>query len=128
MRRRRSDPLARQVVLAVAAGRLTIGAAALLATRPALRGLGFAETDASGLALAKLAGGRDLALGAVTLSVRDDPASLRTAALAAAVLDAADAVTFALAGAGPETRDAGVRGLLSGGAAAAVGLWAWRRL
>ncbi|MFN8218075.1 MAG: hypothetical protein U0R71_15900 [Solirubrobacterales bacterium] len=125
---RGSDPLARQVVLAVAAGRIAVGSGALLATRPALRGLGFAETDASGLALAKLAGGRDLALGAVTLALRDRPAALRTAALAAAALDVADAVTFALAGAGPATRQAGIRGVVSGGAAAALGLWAWRRL
>ena len=115
-------------MLAIAVGRLAVGAAALLATRPALRGLGFAETDSSGLALAKLAGGRDLALGAVTLAVRDDPAALRAAALAAAALDAADAATFALAGAGPETRDAGIRGLASGAAAALLGLWAYRRL
>ncbi len=125
---RRSDPLARQVVLAVAGGRIAVGSGTLLATRPALRGLGFAETDASGLALAKLAGGRDIALGTVTLAVRDRPAALRTAALAGVALDAADAVTFALAGAGPETRQAGLRGLLSGAAAAALGLWAWRRL
>jgi hypothetical protein len=128
MRRGRSDPIARQVVLAIAAGRVAVGAAALLATRPALRGLGFAETDSSGIALAKLAGGRDLALAAVTLAVRDDPAALRAAALAGAALDAADAATFALAGAGPETRDAGIRGLASGAAAAALGLWAFRRL
>lgn len=128
MRLRRSDPLARQVVLAVAGGRIAIGCGTLLATRPALRGLGFAETDASGLALAKLAGGRDVALGVVTLAVRDRPAALRTASLAGVALDAADAVTFALAGAGLETRQAGVRGLVSGAAAAALGLWAWRRL
>jgi hypothetical protein len=128
MRRRRSDPLARQTVLAVAAGRVAIGAATLLATRPALRALGFAETDSAGLALAKLAGGRDLALGAVTLAVRDDPGALRAAALAAAALDGADALTFSLAAAGPETRDAGLRGLISGAAAAALGLWAHRRL
>ncbi|MGE5408072.1 MAG: DUF4267 domain-containing protein [Syntrophothermus sp.] len=128
MLRRRSDPLARQAVLAVAAGRIAVGSAALLATRPALRGLGFAETDSSGNALAKLAGGRDVALGVATIAVRDDPRALRAAALAAALLDSADAITFALAGADPDTRDAGIRGVLSGGAAAALGLWAWRRL
>jgi len=112
----------------MAAARIGIGAGTLLATRPALRGLGFAETDSSGLALAKLAGGRDLALGAVTLAVRNDPGALCAAALTAAALDAADALTFALAGAAPETRDAGLRGLASGAAAAALGLWSYRRL
>lgn len=128
MLKRSSDPLARRAILAVAAGRLAIGSGALLATRPALRGLGFAETDASGLALARLAGGRDLALAAVTLAVREDRASLRAVALAGAALDAADALTFALAAADFGTREAGVRGVLSGAGAAALGIWAWRRL
>ena len=127
-RREKSDPLGRQAVLAIAAGRIAVGAGALFATRPALGALGFGETDSSGLALAKLAGGRDLALGALTLAVRDDPAALRAAALAGAALDGADALTFTLAIGGPETRRAGLGGLLSGGAAALAGIWAWRRL
>jgi hypothetical protein len=127
-RRETSDPLGRQAVLAIATGRLLVGAGALLATRPALRGLGFAETNSAGLALAKLAGGRDLALGALTLAVRDDPAALRAAALAGAALDGADALTFTLAIGDPETRRAGLGGLLFGGAAALAGCWAWRRL
>jgi hypothetical protein len=127
-RRPRIDPLGRQAVLAIAAGRLAVGAGALFATRPALRGLGFGETDSAGLALAKLAGGRDLALGGLTLAARDDPAALRAAALAAAVLDGADALTFTLAATDPSTRGAGFGGLLFGGAAAVAGLWAWRRL
>lgn len=116
------------MVLAIAAGRIAVGVGTLFATRPALGGLGFGETDSSGLALAKLAGGRDLAMGAVTLALRDDPAALRTAALAGAMLDGADALTFTLATADPETRRAGLAGLLSGGAAAIAGLWAYRRL
>ena len=44
---------ARKVVIAIAAGRIAIGAGALFATRPALGALGFPETDASGLALAR---------------------------------------------------------------------------
>ena len=128
LRRRQPDPLARQAVLAIAAGRIAIGVGTLLATRPAIGALGFGETDSSGLALAKLAGGRDLALGAVTLALRDDPAALRAAALAGAALDGADALTFILATGDPETRRAGLNGVLSGGAAALAGLWAWRRL
>ncbi len=127
-RREQSDPLGRQMVLAIAAGRIAVGAGALFATRPALGVLGFGETDSSGLALAKLAGGRDLALAAVTLALRDDPAALRAAALAGAALDGADALTFILATGDPETRRAGLAGLLSGGAAAIAGLWAYRRL
>jgi hypothetical protein len=127
-RREKSDPLGRKIVLAIAAGRVGVGVGTLFATRPAIGVLGFDETDSSGLALAKLAGGRDLALGAVTLALRDDPAALRAAALAGAMLDGADALTFVLATGDPQTRRAGLNGLLSGGAAALAGLWAWRRL
>jgi hypothetical protein len=126
--REKSDPLGRQAVLGMAVARLMVGTGTLLATRPALRGLGFAETNSPGLALAKLAGGRDLALGALTLAVRDDPAALRAAALVSAALDGADALTFTLAIGDPETRRGGLCGLLSGGAAALAGIWAWRRL
>ena len=128
LRRRKSDPLGRQMVLAIAAGRVAVGVCTLFATRPALGALGFGETDRSGLALAKLAGGRDLALGSVTLALRGDPAALRTAALAGAMLDGADALTFVIATRDRETRRAGLNGVLSGGAAALAGLWAWRRL
>jgi len=127
-RRRKSDPLGRQMVLAIAAGRVAVGVGTLFATRPALGVLGFGETDPSGLALAKLAGGRDLALGTVTLALGDDPAALRTAALAGAMLDGADALTFVIATRDRETRRAGLNGVLSGGGAALAGLWAWRRL
>ncbi len=120
---------ARKVVVAIAAGRIAIGVGALLATRPALRVLGFPGTDASGHALARLAGGRDLALGALTLATRNDIAALRALALAGASLDAADALTLGLAGQKQEElRLAGIAGVVSGGAAALAGAWAWRRL
>jgi hypothetical protein len=73
-------------------------------------------------------GGRDLALGALAVAVRDDPAALRTVTLAAAVLDGADAVTFGFALGDPETRGAGIAGVASAAAATLLGLWAWRRL
>jgi hypothetical protein len=125
---RRRDPLGRQVALTLGAGRIGLGVGALFATRPTLKLLAFGDTDAPGRALAKLAGGRDLALGLLTLSVRDEPAALRTVVLAAALLDAADAASLGLAAANPETRLAGIGGVASGGAAAIAGIWAWRRL
>jgi hypothetical protein len=121
--------MARKVVIAIAAGRIAIGAGALLATRPALGALGFPDTDASGHALARLAGGRDLALGALTLAARNDTAALRALALAGASLDAADALTLGLAGQRhSELRLAGIGGVVSGGGAALAGAWAWRHL
>ena len=128
LRRRKIDPLARQTVLAIAAGRTAIGVGVLLATRPALRGLGFAESDAPSRALARLAGGRDIALGLLTVAARDDADALRVAALLSLAVDATDAVSLGIAGRDPAARAAGLRGIASGGAAALAGAWAWRRL
>jgi hypothetical protein len=116
------------MVLAIAGGRIAIGAGALFATRPALRALGFRETDAVGLALGRIAGGRDIALGLLALAARDDRKALRIAALAGAAVDASDAVTFCVAARDPLARRAGIAGVLSGSAAAIAGAWAWRRL
>jgi hypothetical protein len=127
-RRRTIDPLARQAVLAIGAGRVAIGVGTLFATRPGLRALGFAETNATGTALAKALGARDLALGLVTLAIRDDGDALRAAAFAGTALDSADAAAFAYALGDPETRQAGLTGLAGAAAAALAGAWAWHRL
>lgn len=131
MRRRRSNPdaAARAVTLAVAAGRIGIGVGAMFATRPALRALGFPETDPSGRALAKLAGGRDIALGALAFAARDNREALRTACLAGLAVDAGDALSLGAAAArGEELDRAAVLGALSGATAAAAGAWAAGRL
>ena len=120
---------ARRVVIAIAVGRVALGVGALFATKPALRALGFPGSDTSGYALARLAGGRDLALGALTLGARGDTGALRALALAGASLDAADALTLGLAGQSHgELRLAGIGGVISGGSAALSGAWAWRQL
>lgn len=116
------------MALVTGAGRVALGLGALFATRPTLKLLAFGETDATGRALGKLAGGRDLGLGLFTLAVRDDPVTLRTVVLAAAVLDAADAAALGLAAHHPDARLAGLGGVASGGAAALAGFWAWHRL
>jgi hypothetical protein len=115
-------------VVGIAAGRIGIGVGALLATRPALKTLGFEASDTSTRALARLAGSRDIALGLLTIAVRDDRVALREATAAAAAVDLGDAVCFAIAGRDPAAGRAAVQGILSGGAAAAVGAWAIRRL
>lgn len=128
MLRRRTDPRARRLALTLGAGRVALGAGALFVTEPTLKALLFGETDGVGRALAKLAGGRDLALGLLTLAAREEREALRTIVLAAAVLDAADAVSLGLAAGDGDTRRAGLGGVASGGAAALAGAWAWRRL
>lgn len=122
------DPRARQLALALGASRVALGVGALFFTRPALKTLGFGATDGVGRALAKLAGGRDLALGLLTLAARDDREALRTIVLAAAALDSADAFALGLAVGDDDTRLAGIGGALSAGAGAAAGAFAWRRL
>jgi hypothetical protein len=127
-RRRRPDPLARTAVLGIAAGRVTIGVGALLATRPALKVLGFEAADTQARALARIAGGRDIALGLLAFAARDDRAALREASAAAAAVDLGDAIAFGIAGRDPVAGRAAVQGILSGGIAAIVGAWAVRRL
>jgi hypothetical protein len=78
--------------------------------------------------MAKLVGGRDIAIGAMTLAARNDPAALRTTILLSSVCDLADAIALGVSARQPETRAAGIGGILSGGAAAIAGLWSWRRL
>ncbi len=126
--RRRADTEARRALLTVAGARVAIGLGALVATRPALRGLGFGEAGPRATTLARVAGSRDVALGLLTVAARDDRSRLRGVGLAAAGVDAADAVTFGLLARDPELRLAGVGSGLAGVAAAAIGTWATSRL
>lgn len=128
LRRRKIDPLGRQVALTLAVNRTALGVAVLFATRPALKAMAFGEPGAAGEALAKFGGGRDLALGLLTLAARDDREALRTLLMAGVALDAADAFSLGLAARTPDTRTAGLGGVVAGSAAALVGLWSWRRL
>jgi hypothetical protein len=127
-RRAKMDPKARQVALQIGASRVAMGVGIFFATRPALRALRFGDTDATGEALAKLGGGRDIALGALTLAARDDPGALRTTILISSACDVADAIALGASARHPEMRGAGLGGVFSGSTAALAGLWAWRRL
>ena len=127
-RRRKPDPLARTAVLGIAGGRIAIGAVAMLATRPALKALGFEASDTSARALARIAGGRDIALGLLTFAAGDDRARLREVAAVAGAVDLGDAIFFGIAGRDPAAGRAAVQGILTGGGATVVGAWAVRRL
>jgi hypothetical protein len=112
--------------LASGIGRVAIGVAMLAAPEPALRLLGFVEVSPATAAVGRIAGIRDLVLGAVTLAGLEDRARLRAATLANATADAGDTVAFALA-LGDGERTAGARGLAAALPAAVAGLWtAWR--
>jgi hypothetical protein len=121
-------PPGRRVALALCAGRLGLGVGALFFTGPTLKAMLFGETDAVGRSLAKLAGGRDLVLGLMTLAARDDAATPRRLTAVATGLDAADAVSLGLAARDRDKRTAKLAGAVSGGGAALAGAWAARRL
>ena len=88
------DPLARTGALAIAAGRLGLGVAICAFTGRALQGLGFEADDPSAVTLARLAGGRDVALGLHGLAARHDPARLAHSSAIATAVDAGDGVAF----------------------------------
>ncbi|MDX6634374.1 MAG: hypothetical protein QOF06_577 [Solirubrobacterales bacterium] len=126
--RAKMDPQARQVALGIGASRVAMGVGIFFATQPALRAMGFGPTNASGEAVAKLGGGRDVVFGALTLAARDDREALRAALLLSGACDLADALAMGVSARRPETRGAGIGGVVAGGAAAAACLWARRRL
>lgn len=113
--------------LASAAGRIAIGIGMLAAPGPALRALGFAEVTPATVAVGRIAGVRDLVLGAVTLTAMRDSGRLRTATFANAVADAGDALAFGAA-LGSTERSAGARGIAAALPAALAGAWIVRRL
>lgn len=127
-RRRGIDPRARRVALQIGGSRVALGAAIFFATRPALRAMRFPEPGPTGVTLAKLGGGRDIAIGALTLSSLSDPERLRTVMLVSNLCDVADAAAFAFAARDPQMRLPGISGVASGAAAATAGFWAWSRL
>jgi Domain of unknown function (DUF4267) len=112
--------------LASGVGRIAIGFGLLAAPKPALRALGFTEPSPATVAVGRIAGIRDLVLGAATLAALEDRGRLQAATLANVAADAGDTLTFGLALGTPE-RTAGARGIAAALPAAVAGAWAaWR--
>ena len=123
------DRPARLTAIGLAAGRIAIGAGIWLAPQRSWKALGLGGTEGRALVLGRLAATRDLVLGAWTLAVLDDPERLRRVVGAVAAVDGADSVAFALAlRAGPELRQAAVRGLAAAVPATLAGAWVASRL
>lgn len=117
----------RGISLASALGRIAIGAGLALAPRRALAALGFEDPAPATIVVSRVAGGRDIVMGAVALAAIDDPEGLRRASLANAAVDAGDAATFLAALIAGE-REAGLRGLAGAVPATLAGLWVAGRL
>ena len=114
----------RQLALGLAAGRVLLGAGIWLAHKPAMKALGFDGSTGEARALARLAGTRDLAMGALALSSGDDPERLRAATRANALVDAGDALAFGIALVRRDGIDgAALRGVAAASAATVAGLW-----
>jgi hypothetical protein len=93
------------------------------------RPLGFDDASASTVAVSRIAGGRDIALGVATVAALSDPDRLRRASLACAFVDAGDAAAFAAAAAeDDDLRAAAIRGMGAAIPAAIAGLWVALRL
>ena len=125
----RLDTLAQIIAGGISATRVGIGLGMFLAPRSSLAALGFGAADGPILAVTRLAGARDIALGALTLEALEDHPRLSKLTLVSAGVDAADAAAFAVALAhrdGP-SRGAGI-GVVMAAQAAIVGTWAARRL
>jgi hypothetical protein len=123
-----TDDPAGRMALAIAAGRLALGVAISASTRRALAGLGFDDPDAGTIALARLAGGRDIALGLHGLAARDDRGRLAESSAIATAVDAGDGIAFALA---LRSGGLGKRALVNVpliAAAVGAGAWATSRL
>jgi hypothetical protein len=109
-----------------AVGRIAIGLGMLAAPEAALRALGFSEVNAATIAIARVAGVRDLVLGGLTLAALDDPGRLRAATIGNATADAGDSLAFAMA-IRADQQTAGIRGVATALPATLAGLWvAWR--
>jgi len=115
--------------VAIAVARIGIGVAAFALTRPALRLAGFSRPDGSTVALARLAGARDIALGAHALANRDDRRRLSGATALATAVDLGDAIAFGSALVGRDGIDrTALMNFPVAAAAVVAGSWSAARL
>ena len=123
-----TDEPAARLALAIAAGRLALGLAISASTRRALAGLGFDDPDDGTIALARLAGGRDIALGLHGLAARGDRSRLAESSAIATAVDCGDGIAFALALRGGDLGRRALVNLPLIAGAVGAGAWATSRL
>lgn len=117
----RVSDIERTFAFALGAGRIAIGVGLWAAPGFAMRVLGFGRPKPETLAIARVAGTRDVILGAWQLRSVGDPAELARASTAAAACDAGDTLAFGLLLAAGNRR-AGLRGVAAAAPATVAGV------
>jgi hypothetical protein len=87
----------RTLAALLAFGRLGIGASVWMAPRSSMHVLGFDPDNPQVVALARLAGTRDIALGGAAAACAGDPLAAATITRLNAAVDALDSVAFGIA-------------------------------
>jgi hypothetical protein len=118
----------RTISLISGLGRIALGASMFAAPRWMLTTQGFSELTPAALAVTRLAGIRDMVMGAQMLDSLDDDVGLRRAHLWCAATDAGDATVFAALLARRQDDRAALAGLAAAVPATLVGLWGVREL
>lgn len=119
----------RRLAALLAYARIGVGASVWAAPRGSMRALGFDPDNPQVMALARLAGTRDLALGAGAAATASDAHAASTMLRVNAAVDALDSLAFAIALVRRRGIDrAAAMGTLSAAAAATAGLVLARRL
>ena len=126
MRKRRTGDTERAVGAALAGGRLVIGAGIWAAPSLAAKALGMAPWQGERLAVARLAGTRDIILGAWLAAELRAGGNPVVPAAALTACDAGDALAFALLA--RDELGPGARGVLTAGPATVLGAWLVSRL
>lgn len=120
---------ARRAALLLALARIGIGASVWTAPRGSMRVVGFDPDNPEVMALARLAGTRDIALGGAAAACSGDPLATATITRVNAGVDALDSLAFGIALARRRGIDrAALMGTVSAAAAAALGLAVASRL
>jgi hypothetical protein len=128
-RRRGPAPVVRALATGIAWARVGIGAGVWASPRGSMWVLGFESSNPQVMALARLAGTRDLALGGLAVATLSDRDRAAEVARINAGVDALDSLAFAIALLRRQGIDrAALMGAVSAAGAAAAGMWLAREL
>lgn len=122
------DPIGRVAAVGIATGRALLGVAIFGRPNQALGQLGFGAPTPAMVTIARLAGGRDIALGMHGLANANERGRLREAVAIGALVDAGDAIAFGALLANAEHRRTALRNLPIAAGAAGLGAWVLSRL